>query len=71
MEKNLIHFVVPFPTDYEALVIPEPRMGAFNLPAAFVTLKSPSIPKLYSFILPRRGRTVAKGLSRELACASI
>ena len=54
MEKSLIHSVVPFPSSHETSVIAEPSVGAFNLPATFVTPKSPSILKLYSFVLPGR-----------------
>ena len=54
MEKSLIHFVVPFPACHKAPVISKPSIGAFDFPAALVTPKSPSILKLYSFVLPRR-----------------
>lgn len=50
MEKSLIHSVVPFPSGYETSVIPEPGIGAFDLPAAFVTPKGPSILKLDSLV---------------------
>ncbi len=54
MEKSLIHSVVPFPASYEASVIPEPGIGAFDLPTALVTPKSSSVLKLDSFVSSRR-----------------
>ena len=45
-----MHSIVPFPMGHEAPVIPEPSIGAFDLPAASVTPKGPSILKLDSFI---------------------
>ena len=50
----MIHFIVPFPTDHMASVIPKPSIGAFDIPATPITLERSFILKLYSFIPPGR-----------------